>query len=105
MSNVDLILRWAVLRMADGNSQTLGRVLELTRALLCTLGDQGIPLAELDAHVLLPAVVEKAGHAQVRGWGTLTGLGVPWGCLATAQAGRAHSAAQVDRRERGPSEG
>ncbi|RMZ53878.1 hypothetical protein APUTEX25_005624, partial [Auxenochlorella protothecoides] len=66
VAGLDLILRWVVLRMADGNMQSLVRVLELARALLCALRDAGGHLTELDALVFLPAIVEKAGHGQDR---------------------------------------
>lgn len=68
VAGLDLILRWVVLRMADGNMQSLVRVLELARALLCALRDAGGHLTELDALVFLPAIVEKAGHGQVSCW-------------------------------------
>ena len=34
LSNLDLLLRWAVLRMCDGNTQCLLKVLEMCKALL-----------------------------------------------------------------------
>ena len=34
VSNLDLLLRWAVLRMCDGNTQCLLKVLEMCKALL-----------------------------------------------------------------------
>ena len=38
-ASLDLILRWVVLRVCDGNTQCLLRVLDLARQLLDLLGD------------------------------------------------------------------
>ena len=64
-ANLDLLLRWAVLRICDGNMQSLVRVLEMCRTLLEALVAAGYQLSEYEATILLPAVVEKSGHNQV----------------------------------------
>ncbi|KAL4854812.1 hypothetical protein ACK3TF_004509 [Chlorella vulgaris] len=68
-ASLDLILRWAVLRICDGNmqaSRSLVKVLEMCRALLEALAGAGYRMTEYEALVFLPAVVEKAGHNQDR---------------------------------------
>lgn len=45
--------------------QTLVRVLELCKAVLEALAAEGYQLTDYEAQLLLPCVVEKAGHNQV----------------------------------------
>ncbi|PRW20522.1 microtubule associated isoform A [Chlorella sorokiniana] len=65
-ASLDLILRWAVLRICDGNMQSLVKVLEMCKVLLEGLAGAGYQLTDYEALCLLPAVVEKAGHNQDR---------------------------------------
>jgi hypothetical protein len=68
LSALDLLLRWAVLRLCDphGNTTCLLRVLELCGALLGALADRGGQLSPFEAACFLPCLVEKAGHNQAR---------------------------------------
>ena len=66
ISCLDLIFRWAVVRVCEGNTQTLVRVLEMLRVLLDGLADSGYRLAEVEANALLPGIIEKSGHNQDR---------------------------------------
>lgn len=66
VANLDLIFRWAIVRICEGNTQLLVRVLEMLRVLLDALSDAGYRLNESEAACLIPAIVEKAGHNQDR---------------------------------------
>ena len=68
LAALDLLLRWAVVRLCDphGNTTCLLRMLELCQALLGLLVDAGGQLSQYDALCLLPCLVEKAGHNQAR---------------------------------------
>lgn len=65
---LDLLLRWVTLRQADAtsNTQIVLKLLELTRVLLTLLQDAQMELTELELLVLLPCLIEKAGHNQDR---------------------------------------
>jgi len=65
-STLDLLLRWAVVRVCEGNTQVLVSVLEVLKALLDELASTGYRLLDSEAAALLPAIVEKAGHNQDR---------------------------------------
>lgn len=65
-ASLDLLLRWFVIRICDGNSQTLIKVLETARALMEALSDSGYQMTEAEAVFFLPCVIEKAGHPQDR---------------------------------------
>ncbi|KAK2077036.1 hypothetical protein QBZ16_005264 [Prototheca wickerhamii] len=74
-ANLDLLFRWVVLRLVEGNSQVAARVLDLSLALLQGVqlhGDGGdgfsdsAQLSDAEALSLLPAVVERSGHPQDR---------------------------------------
>lgn len=65
-ASLDLIFRWAVLRICDGNMQCLVKVLEMCKVLLEGLAGAGYQMTDYEALCLLPAVVEKAGHNQDR---------------------------------------
>ena len=68
LAALDLLLRWAVVRLCDphGNTTCLLRMLELCQALLGLLVDAGGQLSQYEALCLLPCLVEKAGHNQAR---------------------------------------
>jgi cytoskeleton-associated protein 5 len=68
LAALDLLLRWAVLRLCDphGNTTCLLRVLELCAALLGALAARGGQLSQFEAACFLPCLVEKAGHNQAR---------------------------------------
>ena len=63
--NLDLLLRWVVLRFCEQapNTQSLLRVLDLTRSLLAVVKAQGERLSDQEAALFLPALVDKSGHA------------------------------------------
>ena len=63
--NLDLLLRWVVLRFCEQapNTQSLLRVLDFTRSLLVVVKEQGERLSEQEAALFLPALVDKCGHA------------------------------------------
>ena len=63
--NLDLLLRWVVLRFCEQapNTQSLLRVLDFTRSLLVVVKEQGERLSEQEAALFLPALVDKSGHA------------------------------------------
>ena len=65
-ASLDLLLRWFVVRICDGNSQTLSKVLETARSLMEALSDSGYQMTEAEAVFFLPCVIEKAGHPQDR---------------------------------------
>ena len=69
--NLDLILRWIVLRVSEQapNTQSLLRVLDFTAAVLGVVKAQGSRLSEQEAALFLPALVDKCGHSMdaVRG--------------------------------------
>jgi cytoskeleton-associated protein 5 len=62
VASLDLLLRWAVARLCEGNMQSLLAVLEALRALLAALAAAGYQLSEAEAAALLPAIVDKSGH-------------------------------------------
>lgn len=68
LAALDLLLRWAVLRLCDphGNTTCLLRVLELCQALFGLLVSSGAQLSQYEALCCLPCLVEKAGHNQAR---------------------------------------
>jgi cytoskeleton-associated protein 5 len=63
--NLDLLLRWVVLRFCEQapNTQSLLRVLDLARSLLAVVKAQGERLSDQEAALFLPALVDKSGHA------------------------------------------
>ncbi|KAL4424717.1 hypothetical protein ABPG77_000060 [Micractinium sp. CCAP 211/92] len=65
-ASLDLLLRWAVLRICDGNMQSLVKVLEMCKAVMEALAGAGYALTDYEAALFLPAVVEKSGHNQDR---------------------------------------
>jgi hypothetical protein len=46
--------RWSVLRIAEGNTQTLIKILDLLKAVLDLLADQGHKMSDYEAKLLLP---------------------------------------------------
>jgi cytoskeleton-associated protein 5 len=66
LAALDLVLRWAVLRLAEGNTSTLLSVTAMLRALLASLERSGGRLSEHEARCLLPGLVEKVGQPQER---------------------------------------
>ena len=56
LSCLDLLLRWAVLRICDANTQCLLKVLDLTKALF-TLATEEVDLWRLPLHLWHPAGV------------------------------------------------
>jgi cytoskeleton-associated protein 5 len=65
-SSLDLVLRWAVIRVCDGNMQSLVRVLEVCRSAFEALVEEEYRMSDYEASAFLPCVVERAGHNQDR---------------------------------------
>ncbi|CAG9467392.1 unnamed protein product [Pedinophyceae sp. YPF-701] len=63
---LDLLVRWATARVCEGNSQSLLRSLEMLQAVCDELRRRGEQLSDYEAALLLPTLVEKAGHNQDR---------------------------------------
>jgi len=63
---LDIIFRWAIVRICEGNTQVLVRVLEMLRSILDSLLTTEYRLTEVEAAALLPGLIEKAGHNQDR---------------------------------------
>ena len=63
--NLDLLLRWVVLRFCEQtpNTQSLLRVLDFTTEALGVAKDQGVRLTEQEGALFLPALVDKCGHS------------------------------------------
>jgi len=66
VASLDLLFRWLILRICEANPQCLLKVCDLAKALLDALYEQGYKLAEAEAQILMPCLVEKAGHGQER---------------------------------------
>ena len=67
LSCLDLLLRWAVIRLCDprGNTTSLLKVLDMCKALLEFLDARDEQLSQIEAACLFPCIVEKAGHNNV----------------------------------------
>lgn len=65
-SNMDRLLHWLSLRMADGNTTCLLRTLDLIGALFADLDASDTVLNDYEASIILPALAEKSGHNQDR---------------------------------------
>ncbi len=63
---LDIIFRWSVVRICEGNTQVLVRVLEMLRSILDSLLRTEYRISEIEAAALLPGLIEKAGHNQDR---------------------------------------
>lgn len=59
---LDLLLRWSVVRIAEGNTQTLVGVTGMLKVLFELLAEQGYRLSEAEVKVFLPGLVEKCGQ-------------------------------------------
>ncbi|KAL0028272.1 hypothetical protein WJX79_006476 [Trebouxia sp. C0005] len=66
VSCLDLLLRWAALRLCDANTQCLLKVLDLCKALFDVCQELGYQLSEYETMVFVPCLIEKAGHNQDR---------------------------------------
>ncbi len=60
--NLDLLLRWVVLRISEQtpNTQSLLKVLDFTQSVLRSVKDQGGRLSEQEGALFLPALVRIA---------------------------------------------
>lgn len=67
LSCLDLLLRWAVIRLCDprGNTTSLLKVLDMCKALLEFLDAKDAQLSQIEAACFFPCIVEKAGHNNV----------------------------------------
>ncbi|GMH42322.1 hypothetical protein BSKO_10241 [Bryopsis sp. KO-2023] len=66
LSCVDLIFRWAVMRIVEGNTQCLVKTLDMLKTLLEAMPSREYKLSEYEGIILMPVVVEKSGHNQDR---------------------------------------
>ncbi|KAL3312259.1 Cytoskeleton associated protein 5, partial [Cichlidogyrus casuarinus] len=64
LSNLDLILKWMVLRFFETNPVVLGKSLDLCKRIFYAMADQGIALAEIEAQSFMPYLVMKAGDSK-----------------------------------------
>ncbi|CAH8557444.1 unnamed protein product [Dicrocoelium dendriticum] len=62
--NIDLILRWIVLRFFETNPVVVGRCLDYLTKLFSRLSESGFALSEYEAAAFLPYLVMKAGDAK-----------------------------------------
>lgn len=65
-ASLDLLLRWAVVRICDNNMQSLVKVLETVRILLDALAADSYRMTDAEATLFLPCLIEKWGHNQDR---------------------------------------
>lgn len=64
LTSLDLILQWIVLVLCEQNTQSSLRALELLQVVLEHLADDGYRLSDMEASILLPAIIEKVGQNQ-----------------------------------------
>ncbi|GMH34822.1 hypothetical protein BSKO_02683 [Bryopsis sp. KO-2023] len=66
ISCVDLIFRWAAMRIVEGNTQILVKTLDMLRTLLGTMVKRGYRMSQYEGRILIPVLVENSGHNQDR---------------------------------------
>jgi cytoskeleton-associated protein 5 len=64
LTSLDLILQWTVYILCEANTQSSIRALDLLRVILENVCDDGYRLNDMEAAILLPAVIEKSGQNQ-----------------------------------------
>ena len=64
LTSLDLILQWIVYILCEANTQSSIRALDLLRNILENICDDGYRLNDMEAAILLPAVIEKSGQNQ-----------------------------------------
>ncbi|KAJ9516595.1 hypothetical protein QJQ45_015220 [Haematococcus lacustris] len=64
MSVLDLLFRWSTLRIAEANTQVLVKVLDMLKEVMAAMEAADHRLSEYEAKLILPVLVEKAGHNQ-----------------------------------------
>lgn len=64
INNFDLLMRWLMLRISEAspNTQVMNKVLDVVLDALHAASDLDYKLAEQEAAILLPVIVEKSGH-------------------------------------------
>ncbi|KAG5446885.1 Cytoskeleton associated protein 5 [Clonorchis sinensis] len=62
--NIDLILRWIVLRFFETNPVVIGRCLDYVTKLFSQLSESGVSLTDHDVGTFLPFLVLKAGDSK-----------------------------------------
>jgi cytoskeleton-associated protein 5 len=64
INNFDLLIRWLMLRISEAspNTQVLNKVLDVVLDALHAASDLDYKLAEQEAAILLPVIVERSGH-------------------------------------------
>jgi len=67
LSCLDMLLRWAVIRLCDPRANTTChlKVLDMCKALLGFLDAQDKQLSQMEAACFFPGIVEKVGHNAV----------------------------------------
>lgn len=63
-TSLDLIFTWLLIVLCESNTRSTVKSLELIGAILGTLEDDGYRLSDMEAHLLLPAIIEKSGQNQ-----------------------------------------
>lgn len=58
----DILLKWSVLRFCESNTTCLLKVLEFLPVFVDAMKSEGYTLAEYEASIFLPCLVEKSGH-------------------------------------------
>ncbi|CAD7700615.1 unnamed protein product [Ostreobium quekettii] len=66
ISCLDLILRWAVIRICEAKTESLLHTLAMLKAIFKAMIENGYRLSDYEAVVLMPCLVEKSGHNQDR---------------------------------------
>jgi cytoskeleton-associated protein 5 len=62
--SLDLFLQWSVMILCEANTQSSMKTLDLLSKVLETLSDDGFRLNDMEASILLPAIIEKSGQNQ-----------------------------------------
>eukprot|EP00803_Ostreobium_quekettii_P007309 evm.model.scf_1455.1 EVM.evm.TU.scf_1455.1 scf_1455:6723-19697(-) len=66
ISCLDLIFRWAVIRICEAKTESLLHTLAMLKAIFGAMIGNGYRLSDYEAVVLMPCLVEKSGHNQDR---------------------------------------
>ncbi|GAQ86856.1 Armadillo repeat superfamily protein [Klebsormidium nitens] len=60
--NLDVLLRWSVVRICEANTSSMLKTVEFLEALLDALKGQNYHLSDYEAGLFIPCLVEKSGH-------------------------------------------
>ena len=64
VTSLDLFMQWSVLILCEANTQSSMKTLDLLKIILQNLSEDGYRLTDMEASILLPAVIEKSGQNQ-----------------------------------------